>query len=143
MLMMLAILREVIGRYFFGAPSNWSLELCGYLLVALAYLGAPFTELEGGNIRVDFLYARIPQRLREGVDIFICMVAACWSGMLAWQGWLLALHSWRIGARSSQAMAWPLFPAQVMVPLGCLLVSGVFVLRVIDRLRRICARKEE
>jgi hypothetical protein len=36
-------------------------------------------------------------------------------------GWRLAAHSLKIGARSSEAMAWPLFPSQVVGPIGCLL----------------------
>ena len=130
--MMAAILREVIGRYFFNTPSDWSLELCGYLLVAMTYLGAPFTELVKGNIRIDFLYSRFPPRLRAGVDVFINLVASAWVGVVAWQGLVLALDSWEIGACSSEAMAWPLFPSQVLIPIG----SGFLLLILAWRIGR-------
>lgn len=141
LVMMVAILREVVGRYFFNNPSNWSLELSGYLLVALAYLGAPYTELSEGNIRIDFLYNRFSARLRMVADIVIYLIGICWGAMVVWQGWLLAWESWQISARSSEAMAWPLFPSQVLVPIGSLLLCLVMVLKIVQRIRDLIAGK--
>jgi TRAP-type C4-dicarboxylate transport system permease small subunit len=135
LIMMIAILREVIGRYFFNTPSDWSLELSGYLLVALTYLGAPYTEMAEGNIRIDFLYSRFSPKLRAWADVFICLVAMCWTGMLMWQGWLLALDSWEIGACSSEAMAWPLFPSQVLIPIGAFLLILILIFKMLRQLR--------
>jgi TRAP-type C4-dicarboxylate transport system permease small subunit len=135
LVMMVAILREVVGRYFFNNPSNWSLELSGYLLVALAYLGAPYTEMMEGNIRIDFLYNRFSSRLRMVADIVIYLIGICWSAVVAWQGWLLAWESWQISARSSEAMAWPLFPSQVLVPIGSLLLCLVLACKISLRIR--------
>jgi TRAP-type C4-dicarboxylate transport system permease small subunit len=139
LIMMVAIVREVVGRYFFRAPSDWSLELSEYLLVALAYLGAPYTELTEGNIRIDFLYERFSPRVRAGVDIFIHCAALAWVLMLMWQGWRLAWESWELGARSSEAMAWPLFPSQVLVPIGCLLLSLVILRKIGQRIKFLAA----
>ncbi len=135
LVMMIAIIREVVGRYFFNHPSDWSLELSGYLLVALTYLGAPYTEQSEGNIRIDFIYARFSPRIRAWADMAICLIGICWAGMLVWQGWLLAWESWEIGARSSEAMAWPLFPSQVLVPIGALLLCLVLARKFYLRLR--------
>ena len=141
MIMMIAILREVVGRYFFNTPSNWSLELSGYLLVALAYLGAPYTELTEGNIRIDFLYSRFSLRLRLCADVVIYLIGICWGGVVLWQGWLLAWESWKISACSSEAMAWPLFPSQVLVPIGSLLLCLVLILKIVQRIRDLTAGK--
>jgi len=139
LVMMVAIVREVVGRYFFHCPSDWSLELSEYMLVALAYLGAPYTELTDGNIRIDFIYGRYTPRVRAWADIFINSLAMLWSGMLVWQGWRLAWESWQLGARSSQAMAWPLFPSQVLVPIGALLVCLVLMLKIWRSIRFLAA----
>lgn len=143
LVMMVAIVREVVGRYFFHSPSDWSLELSEYMLVALAYLGAPYTELTEGNIRIDFIYGRYSPRVRAWVDIFINSVATLWSGMLVWQGWRLAWESWQLGSRSSEAMAWPLFPSQVLVPIGALLVCLVLALKTARRIKFLAARGKD
>lgn len=141
LIMMVAILREVVGRYFFNAPSDWSLELCEDLMVALTYLGAPYTELCEGNIRVDFLYNRFSPALKMCADILISLIGMCWAGVLTWQGWILAWGSWKIGARSAGAMAWPLFPSQVLVPIGSFLLFLVLARKLGLRLRDLIARK--
>lgn len=139
LVMMVAIVREVVGRYFFHSPSDWSLELSEYLLVALAYIGAPYTELSEGNIRIDFIYDRFTPRLRAWVDVFIYCVGLLWSGMLGWQGWRLAWESWELDARSSEAMAWPLFPSQVLVPIGALLLCLILVRKLVRRIKLLAS----
>lgn len=143
LVMMVAILREVAGRYFFNHPSNWSLELCGYLLVAMTYLGAPYTEFVEGNIRIDFLYSRFRNRTKHLVDAIICLVGLVWTGMLIGQGCRLAFHSLKIGARSSEAMAWPLFPSQVLVPVGSVFLALVFLGKFMVAIAGLAGRQGE
>jgi TRAP-type mannitol/chloroaromatic compound transport system permease small subunit len=128
--MMIGVMREVVGRYFFNSPSDWSLELNGYLLVALVYLSAAHTENRDSHIRIDFIYDRFEGRLKALVDTIILAIAFCWSAVVMWQGAILSLKSLQIGARSSQAMQWPLFPSQLLVPLG----SGLLCLALLGKL---------
>ena len=58
LIMLFAIGREIIGRFLFNKPSMWSIELSGYLLVALVYLASAYTALVDGHIRVEILYNR-------------------------------------------------------------------------------------
>lgn len=136
-LMTIAILREVVGRYFFDAPSDWSLELSCYLLVGLTYLGAAYTELSGYNIRIDFLYQRFRGKAKHLVDMLIHLVGLTWSAMLVWQGFMLAMHSWKIDAHSSQAMGWPLFPSQILVPIGSMLLCFIFIGKLIKSIHSL------
>jgi TRAP-type mannitol/chloroaromatic compound transport system permease small subunit len=129
--MMIAVVREVIGRYLFHNPSDWSLELCGYLLVGLSYLGAAFTEVQEGHIRIDFLYERLRGKKKTLADIIIPFIGLCWGLILVWQGSRVAFHSLSIGARSSDAMMWPLFPSQIMVPIGSALLCLVLIAKII------------
>lgn len=135
LVMMVAILREVIGRYFFRYPSDWSLELCGYLLVALAYLGAPYTELQEGNIRIDFFYSRLRGKTKKYVDFLIYLIGICWSAMVMVQGYELAIDSLKMGNCSSEAMGWPLFPSQVLIPIGSFLLCLVLLGKLISVFR--------
>jgi C4-dicarboxylate transporter DctQ subunit len=129
--MMIAIVREVVGRYFFHSPSDWSLELSEYLLVALAYLAAAYTEVVDGHIRIDFLYDRFKGRPKAVLDILIRAVGLFWGWILVWEGGRIAFHSLQTGARSSEAMMWPLFPSQIMIPLGTALLLLVLIARMI------------
>ncbi len=128
---MIAVMREVVGRYFFHSPSDWSLELSCYLLVGLAYLAAAYTELVEGHIRIDFIYSRFKGKVKRFADVIIPLIALCWSVILVWQGGKLAWHSLVTGAHSSEAMMWPLFPSQVMVPIGGFLLCLVLIAKIL------------
>jgi TRAP-type mannitol/chloroaromatic compound transport system permease small subunit len=140
--MMVAVMREVAGRYFFHAPSDWSLELCGYLLVGLAYLAAADTELVDGHIRIDFLYGRFKDKTKTLMDIIIPCIGLCWSVMVLWQGGRLAFHSLKMGARSSDAMMWPLFPSQIVIPVGAALLILVLIGKIIKNIGRLIEGKK-
>jgi TRAP-type mannitol/chloroaromatic compound transport system permease small subunit len=132
--MMVAVMREVVGRYFFHAPSDWSLELCGYLLVGLAYLAAAYTELEDGHIRIDFLYGHFKEKTKTIMDIIISFIGLFWVVMVLWQGGRVAFHSLKMGARSADAMMWPLFPSQIVIPLGASLLALVLIGKIIKNI---------
>ncbi len=132
--MMISVLREVIGRYLLHSPSDWSLELNGYLLVGMTYLASAHTEIHEHHIRVDFIYNLFKGKFKAMVDVIISLIGLCWGGVVTWQSALLALKSLEVGSRSSQAMQWPLFPSQVLVPLGsfllCLALLGKLIKNV-------------
>jgi TRAP-type mannitol/chloroaromatic compound transport system permease small subunit len=140
--MMIAVMREVVGRYFFRLPSDWSLELSGYLLVALSYLGASYTEIVEGHIRIDFLYERFKVKTKIVMDIIIPCIGLCWSAMLVWQGSRLAFHSLKIGACSADAMMWPLFPSQIIIPVGAALLGLVLIGKVIINIGHLVKGKK-
>lgn len=129
--MMVAEIREVVGRHFFNNPADWSLELCGYLLVGLVYLGAPFTEIRDHHIRIDFIYERFAGLRKKIADVFINCVGISWALIVCWQGGRIALHSWETSARSSDSMMWPLFPSQVLIPIGSGLVGLVLIAKLV------------
>jgi len=140
--MMVAVMREVVGRYFFHVPSDWSLELCGYLLVGLAYLGASYTEVVEGHIRIDFLYERFKGQTKTVMDIIIPCIGLCWSAMVVWQGGRVAFHSLKMSACSADAMMWPLFPSQILIPVGAALLALVLIGKVIKNIGRLIEGKK-
>ena len=133
-IMIITGLREVVGRYFFRFPSDWSLELNGYLLVGLVYLSAAYTELVDGHIRIDYIYIRFKGKTKKIADAFISIIGLCWSAIVVWLGAKLAWHSYIEGARSADAMMWPLFPSQVVIPIGASLLGFVLICKLLNSL---------
>ncbi len=133
--MMLAIIREVSGRYFLNAPTDWSVDLNAFLLVGMVYLGSAYTTIIDGHVRADFFYARISGKPKAWLDLFIDLVCIYYCSMLVWEGWLLAYDSLQYGEVSSGGVRWPLFPFQVLVPLGALLVILGILARSLTNIR--------
>jgi TRAP-type C4-dicarboxylate transport system permease small subunit len=136
-MMMFAVLREVIGRYIFNYPSDWSIEFTCYLVVGMGYLAGAYTELLEKQIRIEFIYQLFKGKIKHVVDIFIPTVGLVWCAIVAWQGWILAWDSFVTDARSETVMMWPLFPSQVMVPIGALLLCLVLTGKIVKNINAL------
>lgn len=133
--MMLAILREVAGRYFFNNPTDWAVDLNAFLLVGMVYLGSAYTTMIDGHVRADFFYAMVTGRPKAWLDLFIDLICICYCGILIWEGGLLAWESLQYGEVSTGGVRWPLFPFQALVPLGALLVILGILARSLTNVR--------
>jgi TRAP-type mannitol/chloroaromatic compound transport system permease small subunit len=90
------ILREVIARGVFDAPSLWADESITFL-AALAYaLGGGYTLLHRKHVLVDLVYQPIARRggaLKAVLDIAAFTLFALYCLTLIWFGWQLAYTS--------------------------------------------------
>ncbi len=134
-LMMLALIREVVGRYFFNRPTDWAVDLNAYLLVIMVYLGAAYTTAIDGHVRADFLYGRIKGRAKAVLDVFIDVASIFYVSILLWEGGLMAWESFVFGEVSTGGVRWPLAPFQAMVPLGAALVIFLLLVRIARNIR--------
>ncbi|MBI4334431.1 MAG: TRAP transporter small permease [Chloroflexi bacterium] len=127
--MMAGVVREAIGRYFFNSPTQWAIELSGYLMIALVFLGGASTYMLDGHVRVDMVYLRLGRPVRRVLDLFGYLVVLAYSLVLMWQSWNLAWGSFESGNTSAD-MEWPLFPFQVLVPLGCAFLALAVLIKI-------------
>ena len=56
---------EVVARYFFSAPLNWSGDLSSYLLCAVAFLGFPKITRDGAHIAISAAIERMKEDRRN------------------------------------------------------------------------------
>lgn len=129
-IMVVTTTREVMGRYLFNAPTDWILVLCQYLMVTVAFLGAAYTLEVGGHVSVDLLYTRFSPRAKRSVSIVISLIVLCVASIFTWQCWEFAWGSLQAGAVSGEAVPWPLFPVQVMMPIGSFLLCLACISRI-------------
>jgi len=130
MVIVISIMREVIGRYLFNSQTPLALELSSYLLVAIVYIGAGWVALVDGHIRIDIIYERIKGTAKNVLDIIIYLIILFYCAILTWQSWELAYYSLARNIQSAQAMMWPLFPSQILVPIGALITILVFSIKL-------------
>ena len=123
LVMMLTIMYEVVSRYFFNAPTLWCTELNIYLLCAYVLLSGGAIMLAGGHVRVDLLWASLSKKRQATADIFTSVLIFAFCIALVWKGSELAFRSLADNRLSAEAMAWPLFPSQMTVPIGGFLLG--------------------
>jgi TRAP-type mannitol/chloroaromatic compound transport system permease small subunit len=125
--MIVVIMIEVVGRYFFNRPTPWAHDISGWLQVAYVFLGGAYALQRGYLVRVDVIYASLPRRLQAAIDLTLGTVLfAIFAWVMVTRGYGFALQAWRIGETSATGVwSGPLWPAKAMVPVGtALLVLG-------------------
>lgn len=119
---------EVALRYFFAAPTTWSQEWVGYLLLATIFLAAPDVTRRGGHIAIDLLVERLsPARGRllvRGGALLGALVAGAAAAIVAGEAWTQAER----GVMTNAAHPIPRFLLTALIAYG-LGLSALFFLR--------------
>jgi TRAP-type mannitol/chloroaromatic compound transport system permease small subunit len=118
---------EVIMRYVFASPTEWSFEL-NYLTngVYFLLLGA-FTFAVQGHVNVDIFYARFSPRTRAIVDLLTAPLFFFFISMMLIFGGQFALDSLAYRETLSSAWAPPIYPVKMIIPIAAamLIIQGI------------------
>ncbi|MGI9383905.1 MAG: TRAP transporter small permease subunit [Methyloligellaceae bacterium] len=118
------VCHEVISRYIFDAPTDWSYELTYMLYGSYFMLGAAYTLLKGGHVRTDIFYNNWSYRRRGIIDSFLYFFCF-FPGMIFFFifGFQEAIHAWEIGERSDATPWMPsLVPFKATIPAAAALL---------------------
>jgi len=127
---------DVILRKLFNAPFLWTTEFAALGLICIGMLGAAFTLIEGGHIRLDILLVRLPVRTRAIFELCAWSISLMYIAVLFWITQEQAFTS--LGRTTSGAMMWPLFPTKILIPIACVLLAigiTINIGRAVSRIR--------
>ncbi len=97
----------VVMRYVFGVSFVFVQELLIYIFASLFMLGAGYTLLHNGHVRVDLFYRTAPAKAKAWVDLLgvvFMLIPVC---VAAWiTGWPYVLASWAVkeGSRETSGI---------------------------------------
>ena len=145
LLMLLAQFAVVVLRYLFGTSYIWGTETVLYLHAALFMLGAGYTLLVDGHVRVDIFYGSLGPRGQAWVNLIgtiLFLFPTCL--VILWFTWRFTANSWAIregplsvGGIPAAFLLKSLIPAFAIL----LLIQGLsLALRSIIRLREPAVR---
>ncbi|MCA1989588.1 MAG: TRAP transporter small permease subunit [Desulfarculus sp.] len=80
-LLVLVIFNDVVMRYVFNKSFVFTQELEWHLFAFIFLVGAGYTLLHNGHVRVDIIYARLSPRTQAWVDAICCLIflfPGCW-----------------------------------------------------------------
>lgn len=143
LIIMVFLIREIVGRYFFNAPTDWANEVNQYLLCILSMLGGAYCVLNDSHIRVDILWHRFGLRTQAGVELLTAVFPVVFLGVITWIGLVDTWEAIAQDKRSMSILAMPLWPSMLAVPLGTGLMLMQFAVRLIrDVLQIVTGRPE-
>jgi TRAP-type mannitol/chloroaromatic compound transport system permease small subunit len=116
--LMFFVVFEVIMRYMFNKPTDWSMESSQMLMLLMISMGTGYTLLHDGHVKVTILRERLPIKTGAILDVFTDLIVIVVSIVLIWYGWKVFWQSYTFGFRTASSWAPLLWPAKLLVPLS-------------------------
>jgi TRAP-type C4-dicarboxylate transport system permease small subunit len=134
--MLLLGIADVAGRYLFNRPIIGALETIQLVMPGIILLCWPITQTEKAHIRVDVLISRFPAKAQSVIGVLV----TCWSlvlfGLIAWQGADSAVSTYGTGRMITNINV-PMYLPILFVPVGGVAVCLVFILDLVDEIRKL------
>ena len=117
-LVMFAIGVATVSRYFFGKPLPIIWPFIKQIFGILVLLGAPYAMLYDKHIRVEILYDFFPAWLRKVSRMVSLVFFLVLTGVLTWQGIVMAKMSLMLKEVSQQSFHLPIYPFKIFLPIA-------------------------
>ncbi|MGR3497040.1 TRAP transporter small permease subunit [Citreimonas sp.] len=117
---------NVFGRYVVGASPVWAQELEWHVMAPIALLGVTVLLLEGGHVRVDMLYDKLPGRAQHMLDLVSMLIGAVIAVLFIKYSYGFVDSAWSIREGSPDPGGLPgRYVVKAMIPVG----FGLFALQ--------------
>jgi C4-dicarboxylate transporter DctM subunit len=128
---------EVIVRYAFNSPTNWTLDLSIYLLIWFAYACLASLQKNRRHVRVDLLITHFSPRTREIWEItttFIFLFFILWM--------IYYVTEYAVSSYRNQEYGWAmwrvlLWPVKAALPFGTILLGLYLVKDLVTRFKTL------
>ncbi len=117
---------DVVLRYVFSAPLQWSRDANGLLLLITLFSALPAAWDRGHHIRMEIFYLRWPARLRVAADVLSAVAGIALFALLAAQSVAFTVYMAGTG-ETGEDLAAPLWPFMAFIGF----CGAVFVARLI------------
>ncbi|QTA79749.1 TRAP transporter small membrane protein, DctQ-like [Desulfonema limicola] len=132
--MALIVVIQVFFRYVLNYSLFWSEELARYLLIWLTFLGTSSAYFRHVHPGVDFIYSRMPQKLKYISAILVHIISICIFGIMIVFG---SQFAWFVRLQISPALSLPKWIIAGIIPVsGFILILHGFVF-LIDEFKRL------
>ena len=133
-LIVIVIAIDVVGRYFFSHPFQWSQEVATLALLLLFVAAIPFTTASNGHVRTETLYEMYSPRTRALTDAAGSICGAVFMGVIAyWQ--FRELPGMAARGEGAEFVDIPFWPISLFVALCMLFGLVQLALRAVQRTR--------
>ena len=121
--MVLDVVWQVFSRYILRAPSTFTDELAGFLLIWLGMLGAAYASGKGQHLAIEILPNKLSAARRVKLDIFINVMVIFFATLVMFIGGTHLVYLTFSLEQKSATLGIPLGYIYLCVPL-----SGLFII---------------
>lgn len=118
---------EVVTRYIFLRPTDWTLEVSQYLLIVIVFLTAGYAALADMHVKVDVILDRVSSRKRTTLLICATFLSLFFWSFLAWSNSMLTERAVTLNWRMSTTLGSPVAPAMSLMVVGSVIMCWQLV----------------
>ena len=111
-------------------------ELGGFLLVWVLYLGIASGMKKGRHIRVDIIYGRLPKKIQNFLTMISDIICVVFSFIITWEGIKLVNLFYKMGERAI-LLGLPMYLVYIVIPVGMFLFALEAIREFFLTLRKI------
>lgn len=130
----LALVYEVVTRYFLTVANDWVIEFCIYLLIAATFLSAAYTQSERGHVGIEVLeeimsakWNRIRLLLGDMLSVVVIV-------FIANNAWHYCLEAYQQNWTTDSTWAPPLWIPYLMMAFGLTTLALQIIVQIIETL---------
>jgi len=119
---------EVIARYGFDSPTQWSFDATYFICSLILVLGLAYTWQIGGHVSVDLITIKLSRRANAALRVFfiVTLFFFCWFNIFR----VMIPHlqnSWMLKERSMTGFMPPIYPYKIWIfgGVAMLVMQGV------------------
>lgn len=127
-LLVLTLTYEVVARYGFNKPTQWSFDATYFISSLILVLGLAYTWQIGGHVSVDLITTKLPRRVNAALKVFFILTLffLCWLNIFR----VMIPHlqsSWMLKERSMTGFMPPIYPYKtwIFAGIGLLVLQGI------------------
>lgn len=117
LMMAMGALDVFLGKVF-NMPIPGTFEATEAFMVMSAFMAIAYNQQVRGHIKVELFTSRLSRKLQTKFEAFNYCLSAIFFFLLAWQGWKFGLESLQIREYESGLIAFPVYPAKLLLALG-------------------------
>ncbi|MEP4546392.1 MAG: TRAP transporter small permease [Saccharospirillum sp.] len=133
----LFVFLEIVSRFFFGKSQIWVIEISGYSLLYMTFLGAPYMLEKHRHVAIDILTDALPEPVRTWLAIIIGLTCALACLVSTWFGVVVFMDQWEFGMRETTLLAPKSQWLTIVFPVAMLLMALQFIDQAITQGRSL------
>ena len=130
--LIITITYDVIMRYVFNTPTDWSYTLSYMLGATMFCIGQGYVQKINGHVRVDLLYVKFSPKTRIIIDvIFTILFFLPAFLMVSWNLWINFFYAFHVQEKAIHSTWYPLtWPYKLLIAIGISLffIQGLVML---------------
>ena len=128
------VVYEVITRFVFDSPTNWTILTSAYLFGTYMILAGGYLLGKGQHVKVELITERLSKRTQLILQLISYLFALLFSSVLVYFSILGVIDSIRSHEHPIGGFQPPLYPLRMILTLGAVLLLLQVVAQIIKRI---------